>query len=83
MVFTKNWYCNKDAHTAVAMGSVSGQIVLDFGLYTKRVYTKVVLMPLGGANLRGVIGEHPHVNSSYEWQNAWAFCLHPLLSLSK
>jgi hypothetical protein len=45
VVFTKRCTCNKDAQTAGAFGQSSGQIVLDFGLYTKRVYTKVVLLP--------------------------------------
>jgi hypothetical protein len=45
MVFRKVNTCNKDAQTAGAIGLSSDQIVLDFGLYTKRVYTKLVLLP--------------------------------------
>jgi hypothetical protein len=45
MVFRKGCTCNKDAQAARANGLSSGQIVLDFGLYTKRVYTKLVPLP--------------------------------------
>jgi hypothetical protein len=45
MVYGTGCTCNKDAQTAGANGLSSGQIVLDFGLYTKRVYTKLVPPP--------------------------------------